>query len=172
MQTPARTRLRGRGLALFPAGNHSEMTPDGGTGSHPTPPAERKKPRNKLTQRGPSWWRGKSIAVLKLKPLHKLPLICASLLQISFKSASLCWFIYSCCFCCLVASDQIRSVAQSCPTLWDPMNRSTPGLPVHHQLPEFTQTHVHRISDAIQPSHPLSSPSPPAPNQDYERQIF
>ena len=49
-----------------------------------------------------------------------------------------------------------RSVAQSCPTLCDPMNRSTPGLPVHHQLPEFTQTHVHRVSDAIQPSHPLS----------------
>jgi len=59
---------------------------------------------------------------------------------------------------------QIRSVAQSCPTLCDPMNRSTPGLPVHHQLPEFTQTHVHRVSDAIQPSHPLSSPSPLAPN--------
>ena len=48
--------------------------------------------------------------------------------------------------------------------LCDPMNRSTPGLPVHHQLPEFTQTHVHRVDDAIQPSHPLSSPSPPAPN--------
>ena len=59
-------------------------------------------------------------------------------------------------------SDQIRSVAQSCPTLCDPMNRSTPGLPVHPQLPEFTQTHIHRVSDAIQPSHPLSSPSPPA----------
>ena len=61
-------------------------------------------------------------------------------------------------------SDQIRSVAQSCPTLCDPMYHSMPGLPVHHQLPEFTQTHVHRVSDAIQPSHPLSSPSPPAPN--------
>ena len=58
---------------------------------------------------------------------------------------------------------QIRSVAQSCPTLCDPMNPSMPGLPVHHQLPEFTETHVHRVSDAIQPSHPLSSPSPPAP---------
>ena len=57
-------------------------------------------------------------------------------------------------------SDQIRSIAQSCLTLCDPMNRSTLGLPVHHQLPEFTQTHVHRVSDAIQPSHPLSSPSP------------
>ena len=60
-------------------------------------------------------------------------------------------------------SDQIRSVAQSRPTLCDPMNCSTPGLPVHRQLPEFTQTHGHRVSDAIQPSHPLSSPSP-APN--------
>ena len=58
---------------------------------------------------------------------------------------------------------QFSSVAQSCPTLCDPMNHSTPGLPVHHQLPEFTQTHAHWVSDAIQPSHPLSSPSPPAP---------
>ena len=59
-------------------------------------------------------------------------------------------------------SVQLSSVAQSCPTLGNPMNRSTPGLPVHHQLPEFSQTHVHRVDDAIQPSHPLSSPSPPA----------
>ena len=56
------------------------------------------------------------------------------------------------------------SVSQLCLTLCDPMNRSTPGLPVHHQLPEFTQTHVHQVGDAIQPSHPLWSPSPPAPN--------
>ena len=55
---------------------------------------------------------------------------------------------------------QFSSVAQSCLTLCDPMNRSTPGLPVHHQLPELTQAHVHRVGDAIQPSHPLSSPSP------------
>ena len=61
-------------------------------------------------------------------------------------------------------SVQFSSVAQSCLTLCDPMNRSTPGLPVHHQLPEFTQTHGHRVSDAIQPSHPLSSPSPLAPS--------
>ena len=59
---------------------------------------------------------------------------------------------------------QFSSVTQSCPTLCDPMNRSMPGLPVHHQLLEFSQTHVHRVSDAIQPSHILSSPSPPAPN--------
>ena len=57
----------------------------------------------------------------------------------------------------------ISSVSQSCPTLCDPMNCTTPGLPVHHQLPEFTQTHVHRVSDTIQPS-PQLSPSPPAPN--------
>ena len=56
------------------------------------------------------------------------------------------------------------SVTQSCPTPCDPMDCSTPGLPVHHQLPEFTQTHVHQVADDIQPSHPLSSPSPPAPN--------
>ena len=60
-------------------------------------------------------------------------------------------------------SSQFSSVTQSCPTLCDSMNHSTSGLPVHHQLPEFTQTHVHRVGDAIQPSHSLSSPSPPAP---------
>ena len=61
-------------------------------------------------------------------------------------------------------SVQFSSVVQLCPTLCDPMNCSTPGLPVHHQLLEFTQTHVHQVSDAIKPSHPLSSPSPPVPN--------
>ena len=60
------------------------------------------------------------------------------------------------------STSQFSSVAQSCLTLCDPMNRSTPGFPVHHQLPEFTQTHVHRVGDAIQPSHPLLSPSPPS----------
>ena len=59
---------------------------------------------------------------------------------------------------------QFSTVAQSCPTLCDPMNHSMPGLPVHHQLPEFTQTHNHCVRDAIQPSHPLSFPSPPTPN--------
>ena len=58
---------------------------------------------------------------------------------------------------------QFSSVTQSCPTLCDPMNHCTPGLPVHHQLPEFTQTHVHQVSDAIQPSHPLLSPSTSCP---------
>ena len=67
---------------------------------------------------------------------------------------------------------QFSSVAQSCPTLCDPMNRSTPGLPVHHQLQEFTQILVRRVSDAIQPSHPLSSPSPPAPNPSQHQSLF
>ena len=69
-------------------------------------------------------------------------------------------------------SVQFSSVAQSCLTLCDPMNRSTPGLPVHHQLPEFTETHVHRVGDAIQPCHPLSSPSPPAPNPSQHQSLF
>ena len=71
-----------------------------------------------------------------------------------------------------MAHHQFSSAAQLCPTLCDPMNYSTPGLPVHHQLPEFTQTHVHRVSDAIQPSHPLSSPSPPAPNSSQHQRLF
>ena len=69
-------------------------------------------------------------------------------------------------------SVQFSSVAQSCPTPWNPMNRSSPGLPVHHQLPEFTQTHAHWVGDTIQPSHPLSSPSPPAPNPFQHQGLF
>ena len=69
-------------------------------------------------------------------------------------------------------SVQFSSVTQACPTICDPMNSSTPGLPVHHQLPQFTQTHVHRVSDAIQPSHPLSFPSPPAPNPSQHQSLF
>ena len=68
----------------------------------------------------------------------------------------------------VISSVQSLSRVQLC----DPMNRSTPGLPVHHQLPEFTQTHVHRVSDAIQPSHPLSSPSSPAPNPSQHQSLF
>ena len=70
------------------------------------------------------------------------------------------------------SSNQFSSVAQSCPTVCDPMNRSTPGLPVHYQLPEFTQNHVHQVSDSIQPSHPLSSSSPPAPNPSQHQGLF
>ena len=74
--------------------------------------------------------------------------------------------------CDQIKCDQIRSIAQSCPALCNPMNRSTPGLSVHHQLPEFTQTHIHWVSGAIQPSHPLSSPSPPAPNPSQHHSLF
>ena len=72
------------------------------------------------------------------------------------------------------SSVHFSSVAQLCPNLCGPMNRSTPGLPVHHQLPvfEFSQTHIHRVSDAIQPSHPLSSPSPSAPNPSQHQGLF
>ena len=69
-------------------------------------------------------------------------------------------------------SVQFSPVALSCLTLCDSMNRSTPGLPVHHHLPEFTQTHVHRVHDAIQPSHPRSSPSPPALNPSQHQSLF
>ena len=77
------------------------------------------------------------------------------------------WYIYT-----MEYAVQFSSVAQSCLTLCDPMNHSMPGLPVHHQLPEFTQTHAHRVSDVIQPSHPLSSPSPPAPNLSQPQGLF
>ena len=69
-------------------------------------------------------------------------------------------------------SQSVSPVVQSCPTLWDHMNCRMPGLPVHHQLPKFTQTHVHWVSDAIQPSHRLSSPSPPFPNPSQHQSLF
>ena len=74
------------------------------------------------------------------------------------------------CFLPLVQS--VSSVAQSCSTLCDPMNCRTPGLPVHHHLPEFTQNHIHWVHDGIQPSHPLSSPSPPAFNLSQHQGLF
>ena len=77
-----------------------------------------------------------------------------------------------CSGCSWPTSVQFSSVAQSCLTLCDSMNCSMAGLPVHHQLPECTQTHAHRVSDAIQPSHPLSSPSPPAPNPSQHQDLF
>ena len=84
-----------------------------------------------------------------------------------FRRKKVCIFV-----CVDYQFSQFSSVAQLCPTLCDPMNHSTPGLPVHHQLPEFTQTHVHAVSDAIQPSHPLSSSSPPAPNPSQHQSLF
>ena len=76
------------------------------------------------------------------------------------------------CTTIILQSVQFSSVAQSCPTLCDPMNRSTPGLHVHHQLPELTQTHVHRLSDAIQPSHPLLPHFLPAPNPSQHQGLY
>ena len=73
---------------------------------------------------------------------------------------------------CHPARVQFSSVTQSCPTLCDPINCNTPGLRVHHQLPEYTQTHIHLVGDAIQPSHSLSSPSPPAFNPSQQQGIF
>ena len=67
---------------------------------------------------------------------------------------------------------QFSSVAQSCPTLCSPMDCSKPGFPVHHELPEFTQTHLHQVADVMQPSHPLSSPSPPDFNFSQHRGLF
>ena len=71
-----------------------------------------------------------------------------------------------------ISSVQFSSVAQSCPTLCDPMNRSTPGLPVHHQFLKTAQTHINQVGDAIQPSHPLSTPSPPAFNLSQHQRLF
>ena len=69
-------------------------------------------------------------------------------------------------------SVQFSLLTQSCPTLCNPMNRSMPGLPFHHKLQEFTQIHAHRVGDAIQPSHPLSSPCPPVPNPSQQQDLF
>ena len=89
--------------------------------------------------------------------------------KIRNKKKILVWSIFQQCF---LFSTLFSSVAQSCPTLCDPMNHSMPGLPVHHQLPEFTQTHIHPVGDAIQPSHPLLSPSPPASNPSQPQSLL
>ena len=88
---------------------------------------------------------------------------------------SMCWLwqpTHRVLLCQLVFSQSVSSVTQSCPTLCSPMNHSTPGLPVHHQLLESTQTHVHRVDAAIQPSHPLWSPSPPVLNLSQHQGLF
>ena len=93
----------------------------------------------------------------------------------SFSTCSpnlLCWFLVYTFLVGTVWFSSVQSLSCSCPTPCDPMNRSTPGLPVHHQLLEFTQTHVHRVGYAIKPSHPLLSPSPPAPNPSQHQSLF
>ena len=106
------------------------------------------------------WQRNKMVRPLSPPQIHQKNIWTLSKF---YKTTSECW---------KRTSVQFSSVTQSCPTLCDPMNRSMPRLPVHHQLPEFTQTHVHRVGDAIQPSHPLSSPSPPAPNPSQHQSLF
>ena len=97
---------------------------------------------------------------------------CHSLLQQIFLTLHCRWFFTNWAIREFNQFSQFSSVSQSCPILCDPMNRSTPGLPAHRKLPEFTQTHAHQVSDAIQPSHPLSSPSPPAPNPSQHQGLF
>ena len=114
---------------------------------------------------------GKSMSCLKQLKFHfcTVFIIIFPLLQ---TRGSNCWLLQQFWRSHWHLTNQFSSVAQSCPTLCDPMNCSTPGLPVHHHLPEFTQTHVHRVGDAIQPSHPLSSPFPPAPNPSQHQSLF
>ena len=120
-----------------------------------------------------AWWNSWS-SHLKTPSTFDITLSCSSYFLIfsgSFvisSSYSFLWFAIS----SSLQSVQFSYIAQSCPTLCDPVNRSTPCLSVHHQLPEFTQTHIHRVSDAIQPSHLLSSPSPPAPNPSQHQSLF
>ena len=95
-----------------------------------------------------------------------------SFLVFVFSKMSDRWNHTRCSLFRLTSCIQFSSVAQSCLTLWDPMNCSPPGLPVHHQLPEFTHNHVHWVGNAIQSSHPLSSPSPPAPNPSQHQSLF
>ena len=92
---------------------------------------------------------------------------CRLLILLKSRPGQCCVFLH-----CVHPRSQFSSVAQSCPTLCDPMDCSTPGFPVHHQLPELTQTHVHRVGDAIQPPHPLPSPSPPASNLSHNEGSF
>ena len=109
--------------------------------------------------------------IQSFKPTFSLPSF--TFIKRLFSSSSLSAIrVVSSAYLVPFSSVQFNSVAQSCPTLCDPMNCSTPGLLVHHQLPEFTQTHIHRVSDAIQPSHPLSSPFPPAPNPSQHQSLF
>ena len=102
---------------------------------------------------------------------HALSIITVSVIMLKhFKKSFLNFLFQHSIFSLLFSSVQFSSVAQSCPS--NPMDCSTPGLPVHHQLPELTQTHVHWVGDAIQPSHPLLSPSPPAYNLSQHQGLF
>ena len=110
------------------------------------------------------------ISFLILQNIFKIKVICFSLppgMYFRYFCSLLLLFIL-----CSLSFYQFSSVAQSCSTLCDAMDCSTPGFPIHHQLPELAQTHVHRVGDAIQPSHPLSSPSPPTFNLSWHQALF
>ena len=118
----------------------------------------------------------KSKILLELSHTHHLHVVCGcfhagTCMPTKLKTLTICSFSEKALTPDLT-SVQFSSATQSCPTLCDPMNCSTPGLPVHHQLPELTQTQVHQVSDAIQPSHLLSSPSLPAPNPSQHQGLF
>ena len=108
-----------------------------------------------------------SVFSFNLQPLKSVQLFTFILYTMTWKCTRMCACVLSC-----FSSVQFSSFAQSYSTLCDPMNHSTPSLPVHHQLPEFTQTHTHRVSDAIQPSHPRSSSFPPSPNPFQHQSLF
>ena len=161
-------------------GTHICPSPDQSPCSHHDPPPPWSTLPSSLPLSHPTYWAllGSSSCILPTllvasrvcspsSLISSARLINLSALFTSTGSAITCVLITA-----IQVSDQIRSVAQSCPTLHDPMNRSMPGLPVQYQLPEFTQTHVHRVSDAIQPSNPLSSLSPPAPNPSQHQSLF
>ena len=112
-----------------------------------------------------------SFFLISLFQINSLKFLCSQVLH-NEEDTNLHPFPHSLFLFLSQLSVQFSSVAQSCLILCDPMNCSTPGLPVHHQLPEFTQIHVHWVGDAIQPSHPLSSPSPPAPNPSQHQSLF
>ena len=116
--------------------------------------------------------RTKSAFWVPQHPKTKLQNIQVSLCLVHFIHLKTMVFFHSLLVFSVSLVAQFSSVAQLCPTLCDPMNLSTPGLPVHHHLLEFTQTHIHRVSDAIQPSHPLPSPSPPVPNPSQQQSLF
>ena len=125
-------------------------------------------PRNKCLLM--SWLQLPSAVILELKKIKSVmvSIVCPSICQEVMGLDTLIlvfWMLSKCCV-------QFSSVTQSCPTVCDPMNCSMLGLPVHHQLPEFTQSHVHRVGDAIHPSHRLSSPSPPDPNPSQHQSLF